>query len=97
MQAKGRLGRCIAGMLAIVFSLGACSSARRSVSLDVVTFNYLDRFIFDVFIDGKSGDSSTPYPETAGSTITGVKLREGPKQVTWILGGGGERQGTGKS
>lgn len=87
LQAKGHLGRCIAGMLAIVFSLGACSSARRSVSLDVVTFNYWNRPIYDVFIDGKSGDSSTAYPQTGGSTISGVKLRLGPKQVTWKLSG----------
>ena len=87
LQTKGRLRRCIAGMLAIVFSLGACSSARRSVSLDVVTFNYWNRPIHDVFIDGKSGDSSTAYPQTGGSTISGVKLRLGPKQVTWKLSG----------
>ena len=84
---KASLCRRIAGALAILFSLGACSSARRSVSLDVVTFNYWNRPIHDVFIDGKSGDSSTAYPQTGGSTITGVTLRLGPKRVTWKLDG----------
>lgn len=79
--------RRVSGMLAIVFSLCACSSTRRVVSLDVVTFNYLNRPIHDVFIDGKSGDSSTAYPQTGGSTISGVKLRLGPKLVTWKLDG----------
>lgn len=78
-------------MLAIVFSLGACSGLRRSVSLDVVTFNYWNRPILDVFIDGRAGDSSTPYPDTGGKTIAGVKLRLGPKRVTWKLDG---RRGT---
>ena len=58
-----------------------------TVTLDVVTFNYWDRFISDVFIDGKGGDSSTPFPETGGSTISGVRLRLGPQEVTWTLGG----------
>lgn len=58
-----------------------------TVTLDTVVFNYLDRFIFDVFIDGKAGDSSDPYPNTGGSTITGVELTLGPKTVTWRLDG----------
>lgn len=58
-----------------------------TVTLDVVTFNYLNRPIYDVFIDGKAGDSSTAYPATGGSTITGVRLALGPKVVTWKLDG----------
>ena len=65
----------------------AGKAEQSSVTLDVVTFNYWNRPIYDVFIDGKSGDSSTAYPETGGSTITGVKLRTGPKTVTWKLTG----------
>lgn len=86
-QAALLLLRRVSGMLAIVFSLSACSSTRRVVSLDVVTFNYLNRPILDVYIDGKSGDSSTAYPQTGGSTIAGVKLQLGPKLVTWKLDG----------
>ena len=58
-----------------------------NVTLDIVFFNYLDRPIFDAFVDGKGGDSSYPYPETGGSTITGVTLSTGPKKVTWRLDG----------
>lgn len=75
------------GAAALLLSLFACKTRPRAVSLDVVTFNYLDRPIFDVFIDGKSGDSSTAYPQTGGSTISGVQLKLGPKQVTWKLDG----------
>lgn len=58
-----------------------------AVTLDVVYFNYYNRPIFDAFIDGKAGDSSTPYPYTGGSTISGVSLTLGPKKVTWRLDG----------
>lgn len=58
-----------------------------TVTLDVVTFNYWNRPILDVFIDGKAGDSSTAYPDTGGKTITGVQLRLGPQQVSWRLDG----------
>lgn len=75
------------GLAALLLTLLGCKTRPRTVNLDVVTFNYLDRFIFDVFIDGKSGDSSTPYPETGGSTISGVKLTVGPKHLTWTLDG----------
>lgn len=57
------------------------------VVLDIVLFSYLDRPIFDVFIDGKAGESSGVYPETGGSTIAGVQLALGPKKVTWRLDG----------
>ena len=57
------------------------------VTLDVVLFNYLDRPIFDVYIDGKAGDSSDPYPATGGGTIAGVGLTSGPKKISWRLDG----------
>lgn len=36
----------------------------------------------------RGGDSSTAYPATGGSTISGVQLALGPKQVSWVLDGG---------
>lgn len=58
-----------------------------SVTLDLVLFSYLRRPIFDVFIDGKGGDSSGVFPETGGSTISGLLLEPGPKHITWRLDG----------
>lgn len=75
------------GIAALLLTLLGCKTRPRTVTLDIVTFNYLNRPIYDVFIDGKSGDSSTAYPATGGSTITGVKLKLGPKQVIWKLSG----------
>lgn len=75
------------GLAALLLTLWGCKTRPETVSLDVVTFNYLDRFIFNVYIDGEAGDSSTAYPQTGGSTISGVKLKLGPKHVTWTLDG----------
>ena len=79
------------GMMLLLFLPFASMAASKSVTLDVVTFNYWNRPILDVFVDGRAGDSSTPYPDTGGRTIAGVKLRLGPKRVTWRLDG---RRGT---
>lgn len=57
------------------------------VVLNVVLFSYLDRPIFNVFIDGKVGETSGVYPNTGGGTVTNVQLTLGPKKVTWQLGG----------
>jgi hypothetical protein len=54
----------------------------------MVLFSYLDRPIFDAFLNGKGGDSTFGDPEAAGgSTITGVSVPLGPQRVTWRLGG----------
>jgi hypothetical protein len=79
--------------MASLFFLPSCRAPARTVTLDVVTFNYWSRPIYDVFVDGRGGDSSTAYPATGGSTITGVKLKLGPKTVTWKLDGHLPRSG----
>lgn len=56
-------------------------------SFDVVLFNYLDRPIFEVLIDGAVDENSTPYPATGTGTKMGVELALGIKKVTWILDG----------
>lgn len=56
-------------------------------TLSMVVFSYLDRPIHDIFVDGKGGDSSGPYPQTGGSTISGVELSAGPKKISWVLDG----------
>ncbi|KQQ39192.1 hypothetical protein ASF61_22285 [Duganella sp. Leaf126] len=57
------------------------------VVLNVVLFNYLDRPIFDVYVDGKVGESSDAYPSTGGGTMMNVELALGPKKVSWRLDG----------
>ena len=55
----------------------------KTVTLDLVLYSYLPRPIFDVFVNRKGGDSSGVYPETGGSTISGVVIPIGPQRVTW--------------
>ncbi|MEH6434569.1 hypothetical protein [Massilia sp. DD77] len=70
-----------------LLTISACKANPMTVTLDVVYFNYLNRPIFDAFVDGKAGDRASAYPATGGSTITGVRLALGPKRVTWRLDG----------
>lgn len=57
------------------------------VVLDMVLFNYLDRPIFAVSVDGVGYEVSGAYPETGKSTTTGVEFKLGPKIVMWKLDG----------
>lgn len=57
------------------------------VVLSVVLFNYLDRPIFDVFVDGKMGFGSDAFPATGGVMVTGVAFELVPKKVSWRLDG----------
>lgn len=64
-----------------------CKAKPMKVVLSVVLFNYLDRPIFDVFVDGKMGFGSDAYPATGGGIISGVNFDLGPKKVSWRLDG----------
>lgn len=72
--------------LSLVF-INACKAKPVKYTFDVVLFNYLDRPIFEVLIDGRVDANSTPYPDTGGATIADVQLSLGPKEVTWRLDG----------
>lgn len=67
--------------------LHACEAKDMRVALDLVVFNYLDRPIFAVNVDGIGYEVSGAYPETGKSTTTGFELKLGPKIVTWKLDG----------
>lgn len=57
------------------------------VVLNIMVFNYWDRPIFEVNIDGKGDEASAAYPNTGNGVTGGVPLVLGPKKVTWRLGG----------
>lgn len=67
--------------------INACGAKTMKVRLNVVLFNYLDRPIFEVLIDGNVGASSDKYPGTGSGTLMGIQLAPGPKKVTWRLDG----------
>ncbi|MBD8563523.1 hypothetical protein IFU01_04480 [Oxalobacteraceae sp. CFBP 8763] len=75
------------GSVAILSAASFCEAKPMKVTLNVVLFNYLNRPIFDVFIDGKVGRGSDAYPATGAGIITGVPFDLGPKTVTWRLDG----------
>lgn len=72
--------------LSLVF-INACGAKPVKSTFDVVLFNYLDRPVFEVLIDGRVDANSTPYPDTGGATIADVQLSLGTKNVTWRLDG----------
>ena len=79
--------RHLLGAIAFLPVAHVCEAKSMKVVLDVVLFNYLDRPIFDVYIDGKVGETSEAYPATGGGIFTGVSFALGQKNVTWRLDG----------
>lgn len=75
------------GVLASLVALSGCRATPKIITLDIVTFNYYNRPIYDVFINDAGGGTSTAYPATGGGTIMGEQLRLGPQKVTWKLDG----------
>ncbi|SEO63485.1 hypothetical protein SAMN05428959_1148 [Duganella sp. CF517] len=67
------------------------------VVLDLVLFNYSDRPIFAVNVDGIGYEVSGAYPETGKSTTAGFALMLGPKIVTWKLDGPKGTPGNGET
>jgi len=62
----------------------------KQVVVNVVVFNYLNRPIFDVYLDGKmiggsASLSNSPYGQF--STVAGVAIPLGPQTLTWRLDG----------
>jgi hypothetical protein len=75
-------------VLTSFFLSTACETKPMKVVLNVVLFSYLDRPIFDVYIDdGGFGETSGSYPNTGKGVVAGVSLTLGPKKVSWRLDG----------
>lgn len=56
MKAHSLKRRQFLGVISFLFlPLSPCKAAPMTVTLDVVTFNYWNQPIFDVYIDGKGG------------------------------------------
>lgn len=53
--------------------------------LDVSLFNYLDRSIFDVYLNGI--DIGVAKAFGGGGLMSGVKVPIGPQSISWRLGG----------
>jgi hypothetical protein len=80
--------------LSLLYPLVACGDGNRNegllmkadVVLDVVLFNYLDRPIFDVLLNGGDIGVAGAYGGGRG-VMTGVTVPVGHQTLTWRLGG----------
>ena len=79
--------------LGTTFPLFACkadnnpknSSMQKEIVMDVVIFSYLNRTIFDVYLDGK--DIGVAGPFGGGGVVTGVSITSGLQTLKWTLDG----------
>lgn len=67
--------------------LSACEATPMTVNLDVVLFSYLDRPIFDVYLNRTDIGVAGPWPYSGRGTMTGVQIPLGPQKISWRLGG----------
>ncbi len=58
-----------------------------SVNLDVVLFSYLDRPIFDVYLNRTDIGVAGPWPYSGRGTMSGVSIPLGSQKISWRLGG----------
>lgn len=79
--------RFLLNALALLPFINIAQAKPKVVYLNVILYNYLDRPIFDVYIDGKVGFGSEAYPATGGGIVVGVPFEIGPKIVSWRLDG----------
>ncbi|WP_266160633.1 hypothetical protein [Dyella silvatica] len=93
-------GRIFCGLvsLGLFYSLAVCAGGShewtlfgpKKVLVNVVVFNYLNRPIYDVYLDGEmvggsASLSESPYGQF--STVAGVAIPLGPQTLTWRVDG----------
>lgn len=73
---------CCLGLLA-----SACEANPPSVCLDVVLFSYMDRPIFEIYLNRIDIGVAGPWPYSGRGTMTGVQIPLGEQKISWRLGG----------
>lgn len=58
-----------------------------TLNLDVVLFSYLDRPIFDVYLNRTDIGVAGPWPYSGRGTMTGVSVPLGSQKISWRLDG----------
>ena len=61
-----------------------------TVTLDVVLFSYMQRPIFDVFLENTDIGLAGPWPYSGRGSMSGVQLRLGKQTVKWRFADTGE-------
>ena len=77
--------------------LSACEATPMTVNLDVVLFSYLDRPIFDVYLNRTDIGVAGPWPYSGRGTMTGVQVPLGPQKISWRLDGPKGTPGNGET
>ncbi|MGQ0599860.1 hypothetical protein [Aquabacterium sp.] len=80
-----------------MFWLSACKTKSTKVNLDVVLFSYLDRPIFDVFLNQTDIGVAGPWPYSGRGTMTGVVVPIGLQKISWRLDGPKDMAGNGNA
>lgn len=77
--------------LSLLYPLVACGKGSlfmgKKITLDVVLFSYLDRPIFDVYLDGGDIGLAGAWPHSGKAVMTAVNIPFGPQTLTWRLDG----------
>lgn len=72
----------------------SATMAQSDKVLDVYIFNYSDRTLLDVSINGVRMGSPGPYPYSGRRNKVGARLNDGQQVVTWrVAGSGGQEAG----
>ncbi|NHZ90056.1 hypothetical protein F2P45_13675 [Massilia sp. CCM 8733] len=73
---------------AALWLLGTSATMAQSDKvLDVYIFNYSDRTLLDVSVNGVRMGSPGPYPYSGRRNKVGARLNDGAQTVTWRVGG----------
>ncbi len=67
--------------------LSACKVKSTQVSLDVVLFSYLNRPIFDVYVNETDIGVAGPWPFSGRGAMSRVVVPFGIQKINWRLGG----------
>jgi hypothetical protein len=75
--------------LSVLFQIYVCGensfSARKEIVLNVYLYSYLDRPIFDIYLNGVDLGVANKFGGTG--TVSGVAIPFGAQTLTWRLGG----------
>jgi hypothetical protein len=78
--------RLTATGLGVLF-ISACEAKPMTVNLDVVLFSYLDRPIFDVYLNRTDIGVAGPWPYSGRGAMSGVRIPLGHQTISWRLDG----------
>ena len=75
--------------LSLLHPLAACGKSKKpiksEIEIDVVMYSFLDRHIFNIYLNGETLGVASKYGST--SVVTGVTVPMGEQKLSWRLDG----------